>query len=159
MENDSPTKWIEELPVIPMALMSVNLSLFIYVVAFPQWSPYSFLCVALPIFIMTASNDGMTSASFYLIVFLIVITGLAGIALTYLRMYKYGSLIFLICGLLTFPLGLLGIIASVMVWQHSMAPKCIKCKSAIKKDRTRPGYFYCSRCGTRYGSTGRRNIL
>ena len=159
MEGDSSIDRIEDIPIHPLIFICLNLSIFLYVVVFPEWTPYSIVCVALPIFLMAVSSTGMTSATFYIIIFLVVIMGLSGIALTFLKLYKYASLILLICGLLTLPLGIFGVMASIMVWQHTTIPRCIICKSNIKIDHSRPGHFYCLRCGAYYGFMGRRKNL
>jgi hypothetical protein len=94
---------------------------------------------------------GWPVAVFYVVIILLIIAFLAGIALMFLRSYKHASTIFLICGILTLPVGIFGIIGSMLLWQLSFLPACSVCKVILKKDRMRPGYYQCPNCGSEFG--------
>lgn len=159
MGSDPFINRTDDIPVIPLTLVSLNLFIFLYVVIFPEYSPYYIFWLVLPILLILLYFSGWIMVAYTVVVFLIAILFLSGIALTFLKLYKQGSFIFLICGLLTLPLGIFGIMASIMVWQHATVPRCIICKSSIKVDHSRPGFFYCTRCGAYYGYAGRRKNL
>ncbi len=154
MGND-PSLWkMRNIPLASLIFICLNLFIFLYVAIFPQFSPYYILCVLLPVYWISLFSGGWSMASFYLIIFLLTITFISGIALAYLKLYRYGAILFLICGILTLPLGLLGIMASILLWRHSTVLTCAVCNSSLKVDNLRPGYFYCSRCSAYYGLIG-----
>jgi hypothetical protein len=94
---------------------------------------------------------GWTAATFFVIVFLLIITFFLGIYLTLSRSYKHASTVFLICGILTLPVGVLSVIGSNMLRQLSFLPTCDSCKTPLKKDSERPGHYRCPSCGNEFG--------
>jgi hypothetical protein len=158
MGSDPFKESIEELPVIPLILMFLNLSFFLIAVIFPTSIPYA-ICVAFPVIFLYFSTYSVTSAVFYTVLISIIIIFLLGIILTLLSRFKQGAVVFLISGLLTFPLGVLGIIASFMVWEHSVVARCLICNGPLRVNQARPGYFFCTKCHASYAYMGRSTKL
>jgi hypothetical protein len=77
-------------------------------------------------------------------IILIIVFFLSGIALTLVKIYKFAAVLLLIGGILTVPLGILGIISFVLILLLSNIQECPVCRSELMND------IYCPVCRTWY---------
>ena len=79
-------------------------------------------------------------------VFIISIIFIGAIATTVIRLYQVAIIFSLLGGILTIPLGSLGIISSIFIWYEMKIPRCPFCGEGVEKDKRIPFIGICLKC-------------
>jgi hypothetical protein len=133
------------LSIISSILAGINLFIFIYLVFInPKESYYGFTLCFIPVVYLIYAL-GWSS------LFIIPVIFLFGIVSNIIRQYRLASIIILFGGFLTFPVGILGIISSIILWSLSALPKCPVCKYPLEEDWDTEGKYLCPNCKRYFG--------
>jgi hypothetical protein len=127
--------------VISLSLVAVNLITFLYLIFFDPIGGYfgSFWFMIPIMWVILISNSIIP-------IFLLTLIFLSVIGLTIVRLYWTASNLCFVAGAITFPIGILGIIASILIYEISILYECPFCGQNLIKDRRYPKIGYCPLC-------------
>ncbi len=127
--------------IISQSLVAVNLITYLYLIFFDPIGGYfgSFWFMVPIAWVVHITNSIIP-------IFLLTIIFLSVIGLTFVRLYWTASNLCFVAGAITFPLGILGIIASMMIYEISNVSQCPFCGQNLVKNWRYPRIGYCTLC-------------
>jgi hypothetical protein len=138
-------KKIPGLSLISSMLAGINLIVFIYLIFMVPNRSYNGFAFCFMHVMFFKYFLGWLSLIIIPVIFL------SGIAANFIKQYRLASTIFLLGGFITFPVGVIGIVSSLISWSLSALPRCPVCKYPLEEDWDNEGKYLCPNCRGYFG--------